>query len=278
VLTVTDGFTTQSLVLTSAIIAIGTGTTTFAAPAPTGTFTVSTFLTDVNGNRGPTASDTAVREGDQHPVYSVLLENGDRFYSTDAGEAALMAVGSANVFEGVRFDSLTPAQGGQQMFVHYQPFTGDWYFSAAGVAPPYACYELQGAMDGFFANPAGVAGTPFHLYINVLGTTQLVTQAEAAQMNLVSQGYVDFGTQFSTTTTSAFTFDAKGYLLANQGSASVQNFVDTLEASFTSTTDPGFVEAVEQNFLSLVALTGVAHGGTATVAQLNAAFGSAFAS
>jgi hypothetical protein len=274
VLTATDGVSVQSAVLTALHIAAGAVTTSFAPPAAGGTITVTAFVTDQFGNQGASASDAAVLTTNT-PVYSVLLANGDRFYSTDAGEAAVMAQGTGNVLEGARFDSLTV--GGQQMFAHQQPFTTDWYFAAAGGAMPYACYQLVPEMDGFMAAaPGSGVGQTYHLYLSSAGITQLVTQAEAAQLGLAAQGYVDGGAQFSTTNVSSFTFDAEGYLVANKTNAGIQAFVQALAAQFSSTSQSGFIEAVEQDFLARVDLTGIPHGGAATAADLNAAFGTAF--
>ncbi|HSH89684.1 MAG TPA: hypothetical protein VK996_06845, partial [Ramlibacter sp.] len=73
VITVTDGFTVQSLVLTAPIIAVGTGVTSFAAPPEGGSITVTTFLTDQNGNQGTSASDTALRDTLGPPAPNILI-------------------------------------------------------------------------------------------------------------------------------------------------------------------------------------------------------------
>jgi hypothetical protein len=132
-------------------------------------------------------------------------------------------------------------------------------------------------MHGFMASTSADVGEIYHLYLNSQGITQLVTEAEAAQLGLAAQGYVDGGARFSTTNSSAFTFDAEGYLVANRADAGIQAFVQALAGAFSSTADAEFVEAVEQDFLARVELTGVAHGQAATAADLNAAFGTAFA-
>jgi hypothetical protein len=278
VLTVTDGLTTQTFTLTATQVAAGSVVTAFAPPATGAAITVTAFTTDQFGNQGAAGSDAAVRENPVAPVYSVLLANGDRFYSIDASEAAAMAQGTGNVFEGARFDSLTAQLGGEQIFANYQPFTMDWYFAADGVAPPYACYERVPEMAGFMADAVGqTTGESYHLYLNGMGVTQLATQAQAAQMNLAGEGYIDRGAQFSTTATTAFTFDAEGYLMANKQDATVQALVHSLALMYTSTSDARFVDSVEQHFLARAQLTGVAHGEAATAADLNAAFGTTFA-
>ncbi|HSV55318.1 MAG TPA: choice-of-anchor U domain-containing protein, partial [Burkholderiaceae bacterium] len=213
---------------------------------------------------------------DASPVYSVLLANGDRFYTVDIGEAATMAQGGANVFEGARFDSLEVAQGGRQLLANYNPLTGDWYFAVDGDAMPYICYErMPGA--GFQAAAAGQGpGADFHLFMNGSGITQLVTLAQAGTLGLSGQGFSDLGVIFNTTATSAFVFDAEGYLIANQSSLAVQTLVQSLAATYTRSSDAGFIEAVEQHYMAQVQLTGVAHGGAASAADLNDAFGTAF--
>jgi hypothetical protein len=207
----------------------------------------------------------------------VRLANGDRYYTTDAAEAAKMAAGASNVFEGVKFDSLDAELGGRQMYASKQPFTMDWYFAADGTPMPYECYVKMPDESGFFAAAAGKGpGEDYHLYLNSAGITQLVTQAEAATLGLVGLGYRDLGAQFNTTSSSAFNFDAEAYLVANQGIDGVKELVASLAAKFQSTADAGFVEAVEQDFLVRVALNGVPHGDSATAADLNNAFGTSF--
>uniref|UniRef100_UPI0009A535EA choice-of-anchor U domain-containing protein n=1 Tax=Zoogloea sp. LCSB751 TaxID=1965277 RepID=UPI0009A535EA len=213
------------------------------------------------------------------PVYSIRLASGDRFYTTSAAEAASMSKGTANVFEGVRFDSLDSAQGGIHQLANYNPFTTDWYFAVDGGPMPYACYEQIKALAGFSAASAGKGpGEDFHLYLNGQGLTQLVTQAEATSLGLAAKGYLDRGAVFNTTATSAFTFDAEAYLVANRNDSTIQNLVKSLAGSYTSTSDAQFIETVEQQYLTQVSLVGtvVAHGTSATAADLNAAFGTHF--
>jgi len=223
-----------------------------------------------SGGGLPTPPDAPV------PVYSVLLAGGDRYYTTDAREAATVASGTRNVFEGVRFDSLQATEGGRGLLANYNPITADWYFAATGDAMPYACYEpMPGA--GFQAAAAGQGpGVDFHLYINNVGQTQLVNAAEAASLGLGAAGFADRGVIFNTTTGSAFVFDAEAALIANQANPAVQAFVQQLAAAYRSSSDAGFIEAVEQQYLLHVHLVGVEHGSTATSADLNAVFGTAF--
>jgi hypothetical protein len=212
------------------------------------------------------------------PVYDVKLANGDHYYSTDIVEIAHMAQGTGNVFQGVVFDSLAADQGGRHLLDNYNPYTCDWYFAVSGAPMPYACYQaMPGA--GFSAAAAGQGpGADYHLYLNTQGLTQLVTAAQAQALNLAGQGYTDRGTIFNTTATSAYQFNVDGYLVANQGNQAVRDLVHNLALQFRSTTDAGFVEAVEQQFLEQVKITGLPHGGAATAADVNAAFGTAFAS
>lgn len=212
------------------------------------------------------------------PVWSVLLANGDRYYSNDANEAARMAQGAGNVFEGSRFDSLSAAQGGRQLYANHNPFTTDWYFAADGQPMPYFCYErVPGA--GFFAAGAGGSSTDFHLYLDSSGITQLASVSQAQALDLAARGFADWGVVFSTTTSSAFDFDAEGYLVANASNQAVRDLVLSLSGAFARTTDGGFVDAVEQHYLANVQLIGVAaHGGSATAADVNAAFGTNFVS
>ena len=136
-------------------------------------------------------------------------------------------------------------------------------------------------MQAFLHASAADAGTAsigqkFHLYLNGAGITQLVTQTEAASLGLAAKGYTDKGAQFSTTTGSAFAFDAEGYLVANKQNADVQAVVRTLAGKFQHSSDAGFIEAVEQHYLGQVTVVGLAHGGAASAAELNTAFGTNF--
>jgi hypothetical protein len=207
----------------------------------------------------------------------VLLPGGDRFYTTDTNEAATVASGNNSVFEGVRFDSLQPVAGGRDLVANYNPITGDWYFAAVGDAMPYACYEARPGA-GFQAAAGGQGpGTDFHLFMNSAGQTQLVSATEAANLGLANAGFTDHGVIFNTTTHGAYAFDAEAALIANQHIPAVQAFVQHLAATYGSSHDAGFVEAVEHQYLLHVNLVGIEHGTTATAADLNAAFGTAFA-
>ncbi len=206
-------------------------------------------------------------------VYSVLLSNGDRFYTVNAAEAASKAQGTGNIFEGVRFDSL---QNATQHDAYYNFLTGDWYFASEGQPMPYACYvHAPGA--GFAVDAAGQGtGVDFHLFMNNRGITQLVTKQEAADLNLIDKGYTDRGALFNTTTDRAFVFDAEGYLVANKENASIQAFVNQLSTQFSNTSDARFIDAVELHYLNQVQLVGLPHGGSATAADLNLAFATQF--
>ncbi|MES2940420.1 MAG: hypothetical protein V4864_22260 [Pseudomonadota bacterium] len=273
-LQVTDGTTMQAFTLTAQQAAAGTVTTSFAQPSQGVTMVVYAAVTDSHANRGAIGYDSVGRAPD--PVYSVLMANGDRVYTADAHDAALMARGTGNVLEGARFDSLSAAQGGVQMYAFYQPASTDWYFAANGaVASLYGYQQVKGVFMAATTSGIGVGDT-YHLYVNEAAITQLVTQSEAAELGLLAAGYQDWGAQFSTTAASAFRFDAEGYLVANKDNAAVQALVHTLAGQFSSSSAAGFIEAVEQDYLGRVQLTGTAHGGAASAADLNAAFGTAF--
>ncbi|WP_374362297.1 Calx-beta domain-containing protein [Pseudoduganella danionis] len=210
------------------------------------------------------------------PVFSVLLGNGDRCYTTSAKEAATLALGKGNVLEGARFDALETALGGHQLNAFYQPYTKDWYYAASGDSMPYACYQAA-AGAGFSAAAAGSGvGVDIHLYQNTQGQTQLLSATDAQKLGLTSHGFRDLGAKFSTTTDSAFTFDVEGYLVANRDNTAVQTLVKSLASGYHSTSDAGFIEAVEQHYLTQVALVGIAHGGLATAADVNSVFGTSF--
>lgn len=209
------------------------------------------------------------------PVFSIRMASGDRYYTTSAADAARMAQGTGNVLEGARFDSLEGA-GSQYFNAYYQPFTKDWYFAADGQPMPYACYQRADGAGFNAALPGQGSGAAFHLYQNAQGLTQLVTVAEAGSLGLAGQGYSDKGVKFSTTPSSAFVFDAEGYLVANRSNASVAALVQTLAGQYHATSEAGFVEAVEQHYLAQVTLVGIPHGSAASAADLNAAFGTHF--
>tara|TARA_R100001377_G_C3184109_1_gene107832 strand:- start:300 stop:1373 length:1074 start_codon:yes stop_codon:yes gene_type:complete len=218
----------------------------------------------------------AFREPEATPVFSVLLASGDRYYSTDVSEVVKMAKGVGNVFEGVRFDSLSTADGGEQIHAYRNFITGDWYFGADGEPMPYACYELRPDAGFQAASNGGGPGDDFHLLLDRQGKTQLVSLADAAQLGLAGKGYRDLGAVFNTTTTSAFQFDAEGYLVSNADNAQVRQLVGALAGNYRSTSDANFIEAVESHYLQQVDLVGLPRMSSATAADLNALFGTGF--
>ncbi|MBE9176754.1 Ig-like domain repeat protein, partial [Synechocystis salina LEGE 06155] len=60
ILTISDGSTSQTIVLTAAQIVAGVVITQVAVPSPGTTLTVTAFVTDIAGNQGPDGSDSAV--------------------------------------------------------------------------------------------------------------------------------------------------------------------------------------------------------------------------
>ena len=211
------------------------------------------------------------------PVFSVLLAGGDRYYSTDAAEAAKAAAGAGARFEGARFDSADAAAGGRHLTANYQPFTADWYYGVDGQSMPYACFAPVAGTAGFSAWAVGSGkGQEIHLYQNTQGLTQLLSQADAQALALAGQGYADHGAKFNAGVQSAFVFDAEGFLVANKDNAAVQALVQTLAAKFGASSNEGFVDAAEQSYLSLVQLVGIAPGAAAGAADVNAAFGTHF--
>ncbi len=244
----------------------------------TGTATILDNGTGTIFNPDGSENATAVKNDDSiKPVYSVLLSGGDRYYTKDATDAAKMALGTGNVFEGVRFDNLSASQGGAHRDAYYQAITKDWYFTTSASATPYACYTVQPAKAGFeVANSSFSGGTDFRMYLNAKGITQIMSSAEATALGLSSQGYVDKGVVFSSTTRTAFTFDAEGYLVVNRENSAIQTFVKSLSTTFTSTASKDFIEAVEQHYLTYGILNGLDHGSNATAADLNAAFATNF--
>ncbi|GKS70389.1 hypothetical protein W03_23930 [Nitrosomonas sp. PY1] len=209
------------------------------------------------------------------PVYSVLLANGDRYYTTDIKEAAQMAHGSDNIFEGVRFDSLSESLGGRQLHANYNPFTGDWFFAENGRDMPYNCYYPVDSAKGFSAAPAGAGiGQDYYLYLNNQGITQLVSESEASELNLLSNGYHNLGAVFNTTTNTHFNFDSISYLVANKDNQIVQSSVKALSDNFVNTSDINFVEAVEQIYFAqaIGQPTVVGVDGNSSLADLNILF------
>lgn len=211
-------------------------------------------------------------------VYSIRLNSGETYYTADIGDAQVKSSGTGNVFLGVAFDSLAGAPDAKHVSAFYQPFTNDMSFAIDGQDLPYACYEVMAGSSGFFAAAAGKAAVDIHLYQNGLGLTELVSQAQARELGLAAQGYADRGAQFSVNMDNAFTFDAEGYLIANQENTAVQALVKQLAGMYASTSAAGFIEAVEQNYFEQIKLVGVAHGASASAADLNAVFGTGFGS
>jgi hypothetical protein len=213
-----------------------------------------------------------------NPVYSVLLAGGDHALTADPKVAAALSARPGARFEGALFDQL---DGGTAMGAWLQPFTGDVAYGSSASAMPYECYEPAAQYGGFLAAAVGASnsgqGEIFHLYLDGAGRTQYATTALAASMDLAVQGYRDLGACFEATRGSAFAFDAEGYLVANSARADVQALVQSLVGQAPASA--GFIDAVEQHYLTQVALVGVNgidHGGEAGVAALDAAFGTHF--
>ncbi len=212
-----------------------------------------------------------------NPVYSILLANGDRYYTMNASEAALMAKGEQNIFEGVRFDSLDASASTVAINAYRQPFTGDWHFAGATQSLPFACYFKDANASGFFAAAADTKiGVDIHLYVNARGITQLLSSRDAEQLGLAAQGYADRGVQFKTTTDSAFSFSVEGFLAANKDQPEVQKLVSDLATMYQHTTDAGFIEAVEQYYLTHVTVVGLLHGDAASLLEMNTLLGTYF--
>ncbi len=212
------------------------------------------------------------------PVYVVKLDNGDLYYTSDPADAQLMSEGTENLFMGSFFDNMIEDDDSVRFFAFNNYITDDWYFAEDINDMPYACY-LDTNKPGFFINlPDPETEDGFHLYLNAVGVTYLVTQEQADSLQLLSQGFVDYGIKFTATTESAFIFDPEGFLIANQNSTSIQNLVADLAAQYTSTSDSGFIEAVEQFYLNEIQIVGVPNGsnGDASATDLNAIFGTNF--
>jgi hypothetical protein len=211
------------------------------------------------------------------PVYSVRLANGDHALAADVHTAATLAAQPGARFEGALFDQV---DGGTAMSAWLQPFTGDLAYGISATAMPYDCYEAAAHYGGFLAGvPGNGHGEVFHLYLDGGGRTQYATTAMAASLGLSAQGYRDLGACFEAERSSAFSFDAEGYLIANSGRSDVQALVQSLAGQYGSSASAGFIDAVEQHYLaqvSLVGVNGIDHGGEAGVAALNAAFGTHF--
>ena len=210
-------------------------------------------------------------------VYSILLSNGDHYLTTDLKEAARIATGTKNIFEGVIFDSLSTASGGLRQKSYQQIYTKDWYYVADGGTFPVTCYKSVPTASGFYAASAGSnVGDDYYLFINKKGVTQFMTLTQAETAKLLTHGYTNLGVQFNTTNVHQFNFDAEGFLIANHDVSGVQDLVTSLAHSFKSTSNKGFVEAVEHYYLTDAALVGLPTGEAATVSDLNDIFGTHF--
>jgi hypothetical protein len=213
-----------------------------------------------------------------NPVYVVKLENGDLYYTSDAADAGLMSIGLKNQFLGAQFDNMIE-QNQSIQFQAFQNFiTKDWYFAETAQDMPYACY-LQQQRPGFLVNsPGSEGGVDFYLYLDSSGETVLASQDQASMLGLDSGRYVNLGAIFNATVESAFSFDPEGYLIANQRNVDIQQLVLELASRYQSTSDAGFIEAVEQHYLDQVQVVGLPNGsdGNASALQLNAVFGTSF--
>jgi hypothetical protein len=112
-LTVTDGSTVQSFVLTAGQIVAGTVTTSFTPPADGSTITVTATVTDVAGNTSAPGSDSALRDttAPGAPVVTISEDtnNDGRISSTElVGNADVIITLPANAVVG---DVLTVTDG-----------------------------------------------------------------------------------------------------------------------------------------------------------------------
>jgi hypothetical protein len=262
VLTVTDGGAFDS----------GAG-----GPDSVGVAVALGWLADAPVEPQPPVTPPVTPPNDARPVYAVLLPGGDRALLADPQQAARVAAQPGARLEGALFDQ---QDGGTTMSGWQQPFTGDLAYGPSAAAMPYECYEVAPGYGSFQAAASGSGrGESFHLYLDAAGRTQFATPALAAQWALAGQGYQDLGPRFEATRSSAFVFDAEGYLVAHASQPDVQTLVRTLAGQFASSASEGLVDAVEQHYLAQVALVGAAAvhpGGVAGTAELNAAFATHF--
>ncbi|MBD2619181.1 Ig-like domain-containing protein, partial [Synechocystis sp. FACHB-898] len=88
-LTISDGTTPQTIVLTTAQITAGVVTTQVAVPNPGTTLTVTAFVTDIAGNQGPSGRDSAVLDttAPEAPVVTI---------AEDANNDGLISAGELN--------------------------------------------------------------------------------------------------------------------------------------------------------------------------------------
>lgn len=64
--------------------------------------------------------------------------------------------------------------------------------------------------------------------------------------------------------------------MANSSSAAIHDLVELLSRTYESTSDAGFIEAVELNYLTQGATLGLVHGGAPDAVQVNALFDTNF--
>jgi len=206
-------------------------------------------------------------------VYSILLANGDRYLTTKLSEAARLASGTKNHFEGVAFDSNQTE--GQLVSTYRHLYSKDWYYGFDGESLPISCYKKNSAV-GFYASAVGQAEEDYYLFMNKKGLTQFLTLAQANDKKIEALGYANLGAKFSASNNNQYVFDQEAFLVLNKDELLVQNFVENLQKKYQSASNKGFVEAVEHFYLTEAILIGMPHGGTASVADLNAAFGTNF--
>ncbi|WP_368667618.1 DUF4114 domain-containing protein [Synechocystis sp. LEGE 06083] len=112
-LTISDGTTPQTIVLTTAQISAGVVTTQVAVPAEGATLTVSAFITDNAGNQGPDGSDSAVLDtiAPGAPTVTITEDANNDGFINGAELSGLVDVSVALPGTAVAGDSLTISDG-----------------------------------------------------------------------------------------------------------------------------------------------------------------------
>ena len=164
-------------------------------------YSVTASASDAAGN---TSTDTSSNEFvyiATQPIYAVLLPSGDRWLTSLTADAHKLALALNSGKAEVDFYVSTQAMPDSlELKAWHNLITGDYLYLPSNAALPYSCYLPNADTTLGYVMAPGKGAFDVHLYLNAAGLTQLMGQAQASQLGLLTQGYSDLGAAFSSMT------------------------------------------------------------------------------
>jgi hypothetical protein len=131
------------------------------------------------------------------PIYSVSMSTADRWLSGALPDAQVRATSTGEQVTIDFYGASTSSSDTLPLMAWVNTLTGDFFYAPAGTPLPYECYipmEINGLGDVL---AVGKGAFDVHLYINNVGVTQLLGEAQASALGLATLGYVDMGALFA---------------------------------------------------------------------------------